>query len=196
MNMKYSILASAFIFPHLVIAADSVKIHALHEESYSCTEHWDGQFQSVGDALGSDCIIQEFIGEDGRYFMRSYTAKGFENTDWFGYKKDVLAPCDCTVEKIHINPVTNKPGIMTPGRASSILFKKSDNTRILLAHVDDVIVKEGQEVTAGTKIAKVGNNGYSRSPHIHVAAWKGKMPLQIQFDQKTLNLKKRKSLKN
>ncbi|NQZ07181.1 MAG: M23 family metallopeptidase [Algicola sp.] len=194
--MKYLVLGVALLIPHVAIAADSVKIHALHQESFACFEHWDGQFKSLGDALGSDCIIQEFIGESDRYFMRSYTSKGFENTDWFGYKKDVLAPCDCTIEKVHINPVTNKPGIMTPGRASSIVFKKPDNTRILLAHVVDVIVREGQKVKAGAKVAKVGNNGYSRSPHIHVAAWKDKIPLQIQFDQKTLSLKKRKSSSN
>lgn len=195
--MKY-ILIGIFCFFSSTVSADKfVTIQAIHEESFSCMEHWDGLFGGqIGDALGTDCIIQEFVGGDNRYFMRSFKAQGLKNSDWFGYKQDVLAPCDCAIEKIHINPVTNKPGIMTPGRASSIVFRKPDNTKIVLAHVVDVSVKEGQKVIAGMKVAKVGNNGYSRSPHIHVAAWKGNVPLQIQFDQKTLDIKERKISNN
>ena len=194
--MKYIFFMGVLWFSCLLFASESIKIHALHEESFTCTEHWDGQFQHLGDALGTDCVIQEFVGEKGRYFMKSYASNGFKNTDWFGYKKDVLAPCNCTIEKIHVNPVTNKPGIMTPGAASSIVLITSDKTRVSLAHVDDIIVKVGQKVSAGEKIAKVGNNGYSRIPHTHVAAWKDDKPLQIQFDQKTLDLKERRNNSN
>ena len=35
----------------------------------------------------------------------------------------------------------------------------------------------------GEKVAQVGNNGMSRQPHIHIAAWRGKTALQIRFDQ-------------
>ncbi|WP_147302681.1 M23 family metallopeptidase [Thalassotalea euphylliae] len=49
---------------------------------------------------------------------------------------------------------------------------------------------------AGESIAKVGNNGYSCNPHIHVGAWKDNLPLQIRFDQKTLELKDRNSANN
>ena len=79
---------------------------------------------------------------------------------------------------------------------SSIVLITSDKTRVSLAHVDDIIVKVGQKVSAGEKIAKVGNNGYSRIPHTHVAAWKDDKPLQIQFDQKTLDLKERRNNSN
>ena len=101
----------------------------------------------------------------------------------------MLAPCDCTVDSIHINPITNKPGVMTPGRASSITFKTKEGQFVLLAHVRDIAVKVGQEIKRGTVVAKVGNNGYSRNPHIHIGAWdsNGK-PMQIQFDQSTLAL--------
>ncbi len=194
--MKYLILGLLLLAPNLVSANNSVKVHALHEESFNCTEHWDGQFKYLGDALGTDCVIGELVEEENRMFMRSYSNRGFENTDWFGYQKNVLAPCDCIVEKIHINPTTNKPGIMIPGRASSITLANPDGTKILLAHVDAVTVKIGQKVTAGEKIAKVGNNGYSRNPHIHIAAWNGDTPLQIQFDQKTLSLKARSAQSN
>lgn len=177
------------------IGSGTIKIHSPHKESFSCTEHWDGQFKSLGDALGTDCVIQELVKVEGKVFQRAFMNQGFENTDWFGFGKEVLAPCDCVVEAIYINDVTNKPGIMTPGRASSITFRKKGNTRVLLAHVREIHVKKGQEVKAGEAVAKVGNNGYSRSPHIHIAAWSvDEMPLQIQFDQKTLGIKARQEL--
>ena len=174
-------------------ASDIVKIHAPIAESFSCSEHWDGQFKHLGDALGTDCIVQEFHGEDGRYFMKPFKGSGYDNEDWFGYGKEVLAPCDCTVGKIHINNIENKPGIMTPGRSSSITFKRKDGTIILIAHVANIKIVEGKKVEAGDVVATIGNNGYSRNPHLHIAAWRKDIPLQIRFDQKTLALKKRRS---
>ena len=52
----------------------------------------------------------------------------------------------------------------------------------------DLSVKEGDTVKAGDIVAKVGNNGFSRNPHIHVGAWKGNTPLQIRFDLKTMGI--------
>ena len=95
------------------IGSESLKIHAPHKESFSCTEHWDGQFKSLGDALGTDCVIQELVDIEDRVFQRLFNNKGYENDDWFGFEKDVLAPCDCVVEAININKITNKPGIIS-----------------------------------------------------------------------------------
>ncbi|WP_196138625.1 M23 family metallopeptidase [Aliikangiella sp. G2MR2-5] len=175
-------------------ANDYVTIHAPTAETYACTEHWDGQFKHVGDALGTDCVVQEFLKADGRMFMRSYKGNGYKNEDWYGYGKKVLAPCDCIVADIQINKVTNEPGIMTPGRASSITFKKSDETMILIAHIDAPKVKVGDSVNAGDVVAKIGNNGYSRNPHLHIAAWKGEQPLQIRFDQRTVGIETRREM--
>lgn len=183
--------------PLLAQSTGSIKIHALHEESFSCTEHWDGQFQSVGDALGTDCIIQELIEKQGRLFQRAFLNDGFKNEDWLGFDKNVLAPCDCVIESIHINTVMNEPGVMTPGRATSITLRTENNKRIVLAHLKGISVSKEQNVIAGEVIAKVGNNGYSRNPHVHIAAWdKDKNPLQIQFNQKTIGKKIKAVLKN
>lgn len=189
MRTTVVIVAALISLYSTILKADTVKIHAIHKETFACTEHWDGQFAYAGDALGTDCVIGGWYEDDTRLFQRSYINKGFENEEWFGFKKDVLAPCDCTVDSIYINPITNKPGVMTPGRASSITFKTKEGQFVLLAHVRDIAVKVGQEIKRGTVVAKVGNNGYSRNPHIHIGAWdiNGK-PMQIQFDQSTLAL--------
>ena len=50
------------------------------------------------------------------------------------------------------------------------------------ARVVRVWRNEGDTVRAGQFVARVGNNGYGRSPHIHVGAWKGQTPYQIRWD--------------
>ncbi len=176
----------------MTTSAQDIKIHAPHAVSFSCTEHWDGQFKWVGDALGTDCIIQDWYKDETRMFMRPFKNQGFENEDWFGFNKNVLAPCDCEITAVHENETTNKPGIMNPGRASSITFTNAEGVNILIAHVRDIQVVVGDQVKAGQVVAKVGNNGYSRNPHVHIAAWdKKEKPLQIQFNQKTIGLNSR-----
>ncbi|WP_394173519.1 M23 family metallopeptidase [Thalassotalea litorea] len=191
--MKYTalqILAFAFMMTE-ALAEDTVKIHAPVTESFNCTEHWDGQLKSLGDALGTDCVVQEFHQENGRMFMRSFKGEGFNNKDWYGYGKSVLAPCDCEVVKVFTNAVTNLPGIMIPGMASHIIFEKPDGTNIVIAHVADIKVSKGDKVKAGESVATIGNNGYSRNPHLHIAAWQNDTPMQIRFDQKTIDLQGR-----
>lgn len=165
---------------------DIVKLHPLFREPYMCSEHWDGQFKHVGDALGADCIIQAWYEDDERLFMRPFKNKGLKNEDWFGWHRKVLSPCDCEVVAVHINPKTNMPGIMTPGKASSIRFKRADDIEVIVAHIDDPRVEVGDVVMAGAWVALVGNNGYSRNPHIHIASWFEDKPLQIRFDQKNI----------
>ena len=62
-------------------------------------------------------------------------------------------------------------------------LRRDDGVFFLLAHVAALRVKVGDNVTSGQAIARVGNNGYSRQPHIHIGAWKGNEAVQIRFDQ-------------
>lgn len=159
--------------------AQEVRIHPIYDQAFSSSEHPEGQLNHVGDALGRDCVIHKFV--DG--WMRFYRGDGKRNEDWYGWQADVLAPFDGTVEDIYINPITNVPGVISAGtRASRMVFVRSDGIRVVYVHVMNVTVENGSRVSAGDVVAKVGNNGYSRHPHIHVGAWKGQTPLQISFD--------------
>lgn len=185
----YSSSVSALAFsPSMASQQDDngipfVLIHPPFVESYGCSEHWQGQFSYLGDSLGADCTIGRLVEEQGRLWMRDYRNDGLENEDWYGYNADVLAPCDCTVARIRTNPVENQPGKLGEPPASAITFERSDGTFVLIAHVKDVRVAEGDSVAAGETVASVGNNGYSRQPHIHIGAWRGETALQIRFDQ-------------
>ena len=63
-------------------------------------------------------------------------------------------------------------------------------------HVQDIQVEEGDTVRAGELVARIGNNGISDAPHVHVGALRGDLvklmsgevpdsevvPLQVRFD--------------
>ncbi|MCJ8014707.1 M23 family metallopeptidase [Paenibacillus sp. KQZ6P-2] len=155
-----------------------VTIHPIHKHAFTVSEHPEGQLHHIGDALGCDCVIEKF--EDG--WMRKYKNDGKNNEDWYGWNAEVLAPFDSIVEAIYINPNTNNPGSYIESRASSIRFLRNDGVRVMYAHIKDINVSEGESIKAGDIVARVGNNGYSRHPHIHIGAWKGNTPLQIRFD--------------
>ncbi len=162
---------------------ESILIHPPFSAPYSCSEHRQGQLPYLGDALGADCTIGRLVEEDGRLWVREYRNEGLDNEDWYGYGADVLAPCDCTVAKVRVNPVENQPGMLGEPPASSITFERTDSSFVLIAHVKDIQVSEGDSVSAGDVVAAVGNNGYSRQPHVHIGAWRGEAALQIRFDQ-------------
>lgn len=166
-----------------VPSIEAVVAHPVFSTTYSCTEHAYGQLKGLGDELGTDCFIEQLVERNGRTWLRGYRTNGLKNEDWYGWGAEVLAPCTGTVEQIRENPITNEPGIMGKPPASWIAFNCGDDLHFLLAHIASPRVKVGDHVDAGQKIAQVGNNGMSRQPHIHIAAWRGKTALQIRFDQ-------------
>jgi len=178
------VLLSVQCFASYANEIESVLLHPLYNENFQCSEHAATELKALGDALGADCVIQKLITVDGREWPRTYINQGLQNADWLGWQKDVLAPISGKVLKTNLNGVVNIPCIMGKGIASYILLQGADGLMVILAHVDGIDVAEGDHVAAGQPIAKVGNNGFSRSPHIHIGAWKGQNPLQIRFDQR------------
>jgi peptidase M23-like protein len=178
---------------HAQKASDSTKraigqylAHPLFSEYYSCSEHAAGELPYLGDDLGQDCTVGEFVDKDGRAFIRTYATDGLRNEDWYGWNKEVLSPCDCEVVHVSVNPITNEPGRTGRPPASSIELKSPDGTHVVIAHIQALAVKVGDQIKAGTPIARVGNNGFSRIPHIHIGAWRGNDALQIRWDQKQI----------
>lgn len=165
---------------------DAVVLYPVLDQSFTCSEHWEGNLKGLGDALGTDCVVQDMVEERGRRWMRSYRADGRRNEDWFGWNANVLSPCTCEVVKITTNEVVNLPGVLGKPPAAAIFFRRDDGVDIVIAHVADATVRPGDRVMAGTVVAKVGNNGMSRHPHLHIGAWRGTEPLQIRFDLSAL----------
>jgi len=161
----------------------TVLAHPIFGQPFSCIEHWQGNVKELGDSLGTDCVIQQLVNDHGRTWMRSYKRDGSRNEDWYVWDKPVLSPCSCEVEKIGENRDINRPGILGKPPAASVHLKREDGVVFVLAHVAKLTVKPGDKVESGQVIAHVGNNGFSRHPHIHMGAYKGEEPMQIRFDQ-------------
>jgi len=161
---------------------NAIVAHPVFDQLFACSEHWVGNLRGVGDALGSDCYIEDFVEKDGRLWARAHSGDGTKNEQWFGWHKEVLSPCICKVEKIQVNPVDNVPGVLGKSPASSIQLVREDGVHFVLAHVADIRVRVGEQVKSGQVIALVGNNGMARIPHIHIGAWRDNEPLQIRFD--------------
>lgn len=165
---------------------EAVVLHPIFDTYFFTWEHWEGMGSELGDALATDCIVADFVEEDGRTWLRTYRGDGARNEDWFGWGREVLSPIAGEVVRVHVNPTVNEPGVMAQGIASYAILRGEDGTHVLVAHLREMRVEEGDRVEAGEPIGRVGNDGQSRSPHIHLGAWRDEVPLQIRFDLRTM----------
>lgn len=160
----------------------SVTIHPVFDDPFVTSEHPKGSEDQLGNRLGRDFIVMKFRTQDTP-FPHAYENDGTQNEDWYGWREEVLAPIDATVTDVQTGTSAHAPGRIVRGQAAnSITFTRDDGLKIIYAHVREVRVAEGDAVSAGDVVARVGNNGPSFMPHIHVGAWKNDRPFQIQVD--------------
>lgn len=171
---------------------ERIELHPIFNRYTVYNDHYDGELKSLGDALGRDCKIASFLPEK-LDFVREYKGDGSKNEDWFSWNAEVFAPTSGKIISVYINDVTNVPGQMNPSRASSIKIQRDDGVNIVLAHIQNPVVSVGDEVKEGQLLAYVGNNGYSRNPHIHIGAWRDDQPLMIGFDAKKVGALRHKT---
>lgn len=159
----------------------TVIIHPVIEGKHIVSsEHEYDPDLRLGDQLARDFSIAR-INDQG--ILRRFKDDGHSNREWYGWRKDVLAPVNGTVTRVNHPDTTNQPGVMNRNaRPGLIFFKRADGTTVIYAHVREIKVEEGDQVKAGEVVAKVGNNGNSRAPHVHAGAWREDTPLQIQVD--------------
>ena len=151
------------------------------ENQYITTrEHTYRSQLQLGDQLARDFLV---AATNKQGILHIYKNDGKHNEDYFGWEKNVMAPFDAEVKRVNEADSTNKPGKMNGDvRPGLIYFEKDNGLTVVYAHVRDITVEKGERVKAGDIVAKVGNNGNSIAPHVHVGAWQGDIPLQIQVD--------------
>lgn len=158
----------------------SVLIHPVIKGNMITSEHEYKSNLGLGDQLARDFTVGK-ITDKG--IVRRFKSDGLTNEDWYSWRKEVMAPFDGTIKKVNHPASSNKPGVMDREAPTGfILFQHKNGTTIVYAHVREIEVQKDQKVKAGEVVAKVGNNATSRSPHVHVGAWKDDTPLQIQVD--------------
>jgi hypothetical protein len=172
---------------------DAVVIHPPMAARFQCSEHALGAEDHVPDALGADCVVVRRAGGPKGNLNALYSGDGTRNEDWYGWREELLAPCDGVVTIESLNPESTVPGEFGEGRSSAILFRcgaaaDPDAVQVAYIHVREVVVGEGDVVRAGQPVARIGNNGSSYNPHVHIGAFRGELfsdeavPLQIRMD--------------
>ena len=66
------------------------------------------------------------------------------------------------------------------GSWGNMVMVQNGPWEIIVAHLSEVNVKLGQEVTAGTVLGKSGNTGFSTGPHVHYEVRYNGMPIDPQ----------------
>ena len=172
---------------------EAVVIHPPVDVRFQCSEHALGTEDHVPDALGSDCVVVRREGGPNGDLNSPYSGDGTRNEDWHSWREPLLAPCDGMVLMVSLNPESTVPGVFGSGRSSALLFRcglgdDPDVVQVAYVHVREVAVGEGDTVRAGQPVARIGNNGSSYNPHVHIGAFRGDLfsddavPLQIRID--------------
>ncbi len=172
---------------------EAVIIHPPVAARFQCSEHALGAEDHVPDALAADCVVVRRDGGPNGNLTSLYTGDGTRNEDWHSWREPLLAPFDGVVIGFQLNPETTVPGVRGSGRSSAILFQQlvdGEPTGIQVAyvHVREVTVSQGDTVRAGDPVARIGNNGSSFNPHVHIGAFRGELmsddavPLQVRMD--------------
>lgn len=78
---------------------------------------------------------------------------------------DLAAPQGAPIQAIHSGVVTLSR--YHGGYGYAVIIDHGDGVESLYGHASQLLVEEGQEVSAGDRIALVGNTGYSFGPHLH-----------------------------
>ncbi len=78
---------------------------------------------------------------------------------------DMAAPQGTRIVAVHAGTVTTSR--YTGGYGYAVVIDHGDGVETLYAHNSELLVQEGQEVSAGEPIARMGNTGYSFGSHLH-----------------------------
>ncbi|MCI2229950.1 peptidoglycan DD-metalloendopeptidase family protein [Polaribacter sp. MSW13] len=104
---------------------------------------------------------------------KTYKNKGFNNSDYFSWGRNILSPCDGviieTVDGIKDNNPREINNNSPKGNYILMKCKKIDNEFILMSHFmkGSLRVKKGDKVLRKELIAKCGNSGRTTEPHLH-----------------------------
>lgn len=99
------------------------------------------------------------------YFNGYYAKWGMKGHDWVDFASPVWTPVKAGIEWI-----ATVPPFMAWWYGNYVKIRKTKPdwfTELLFAHLDKVLVKNGQKVTPDTIIANTGNTWGSTWPHLH-----------------------------
>lgn len=120
----------------------------------------------------------------------SAVGRGQKNEDYFAWSQPVVAPADGVVVVADDGVVDNQPNHAVGGNLYGNLIVIDHGTEefTLMGHLKNgsLLVKPGDRVTQGQRLARVGNSGMSTEPHLHfqlmdTADWQTAHGLPLQL---------------
>ena len=128
----------------------------------------NGHYLNANQRFAIDFYITEEV-EPGK--RKSHRAPGRQNTDYFAFGQDVLAPADGTVVMVVDGIPDNQPGQVDIyyRLGNSVVLSLGNGEYAHLCHLQNgsMQVRIGDKVTRGQVVAKCGNSGNSTAPHLH-----------------------------
>ena len=114
----------------------------------------------VRDALDFARLVngQAFVGDPEHH------------ASWHSFGQPVLAAADGTVVSVRDDLAEQPVGVIGQGAGNSIVLDIGAGHYVVFMHLQQgsALVRPGQSVTRGQRIAAVGNTGESLSPHLHL----------------------------
>lgn len=113
--------------------------------------------------------------------------------DYAIFGDTIYSPCNGRVVRAHGSNPDNIPPNMDRGpKNTNMVVIETDTYTVFMGHMkmNSVMVKEGDRVTTGQPIGRVGNSGFSSEPHLHIQVhkredghpWYRSTPLYIRFN--------------
>jgi murein DD-endopeptidase MepM/ murein hydrolase activator NlpD len=103
---------------------------------------------------------------------QSYRTSGLTVDDYSAYGQPVLAPAAGRVRLVTDGLAESRIGTraLLEGCGNRVVIEVAPSEYLFLCHLQagTLMVREGQIVSAGDEIGRVGNSGNSTEPHIHV----------------------------
>ena len=128
----------------------------------------NGHYLNANQRFAIDFYITQEV-EPGK--RRSYRDRGKQNTDYFAYGQDVLAPADGTVVMVVDGIPDNTPGQVDfyYRLGNSVVISLGNGEYVHLCHLQtgSMQVRVGDKLSRGQVVAKCGNSGNSTVPHLH-----------------------------
>ena len=103
----------------------------------------------------------------------TFSGDGKSNEDYYAYGQPVLAPANGTVVRAVDDLPDVKPQVETDAEhpaGNHVVIRVARDVYLFIAHLQpgSLFVAEGDAVTAGQEIGRVGNSGNTTEPHIHI----------------------------
>lgn len=125
-------------------------------------KYWSGSFASPVPAALSGAYASYFGGR------RSYNGSGYF---YFHTGLDYYSQNGGDIYAVAPGEVVYLDSLLLHG--NTVLVDHGWGVYTLYAHLSEFLVQEGQQVSTGQLIGRVGNTGRSTGPHLHIEVWVG-----------------------